>query len=867
VAGVITVQTSGQPGKDDGSFSIRGQNSFGDNKALVLVDGVPRDWNRIDPNEIANFVVLKDAASTAIYGVRGANGVVLITTKRGEAGKTKLNYSSKFSMQEATNYPELMNAYEYAKYINQGMTNDGDTDLPFTDEEIEKYRIAADGYKGTDWWKETLQDFSPMQQHSVSISGGSEKIKYFLSGNYVDQDGMFKNSNYDKYSLRSNIDFLATEDIKLSVDLAYSESGVKESGSGTQLWSKIKQSNPTLPAYANKEGVVKNGYSDNGNGQNPIAEAEASGYYSKKTNYLTSNLVLDWDLPIQGLKFKSRFSYDKRYKNNTVFTKPFEIWTYDSDNDTYTSKSGSLTELKKFRYEHTTKQFLSQMGYNKTVNGHNFDITAVFEAEEILNESLSASRQGFISDDVDQLFAGSDENKDNYGDATEKARMGYGGRLNYNYKGRYLVQLNARYDGSYNFYDEGKWGFFPGASLGWRISDEPFMKSLDFLSNLKLRASVGQTGNDNIDPYQYLSVYEFSDSPYLVNGVPYSALTPGVMANKNVTWEKATDYNFGLDFAVFKNKLSGVFELFYKNTEDILISKSASVPGTFGASLPDENIAEVDSKGIDLTLNYSDEYGDFYWNLGGTFTFARNEVVYMAEAENVREDMKQTGKPFGQKFGYVSLGLFQNQDEIDAWAIQDGNDNNTIQPGDIKYKDVSGPDDKPDGVIDGYDKTHIGKSTTPEIVYGINTQFGYKDFEIICNFQGADNVEKHIQYSTFKNGQNSYAMLADSWSEDNRGAEFPRLTATGILQNSEKISTFWLRDASYIRLKNLSVSYTFDSNSFVKMFKAERLRISLTGTNLYTWSDIDYMDPEGPESTQPFYPVMRTFTFGINLQF
>ncbi|MCL3780655.1 SusC/RagA family TonB-linked outer membrane protein [Prolixibacteraceae bacterium JC049] len=866
VAGVITTFESGQPGRDNGTFSIRGKSTFGNNNALVLVDGVPRAWHRIDPSEIESFVILKDAASTAIYGARAANGVVLITTKRGKKGEAKLTYRAVLSTQKATIEPDLMNAYEYAKYFNEGKLNDGQNQ-EYTDEEVEKYRTGAPGYEGTNWWKETVKDSAPKKQHTLTVTGGTDKARYFVSGNFMDQKGLLPSTKFKRYGFRSNIDVNPIENLTVSADITYRREERAEAGKGDRLWGMISESNPTYKAYLNKEGVVENGLGFNGMNTNPIGEGLHTGYRRYQRDYYQTNFVGVYNVPgIEGLTLKGRLSYDKEFRNDAHFETPFILWTHDKVNDTYSSKpTTNKITLNRKKEELRTLNTMASVTYKRTFGEHNFNLLALVESSETKGNWIKGYREGFISDKIDKLFAGSSANQKTDGSAYETARLGYAGRMNYDYQGKYLFQANFRYDGSYNFSKDKRWGFFPAFSLGWRMSNENFIKdNFDWISNLKLRASYGKVGNDRVSAYQYLSGFQFS-SGYLVDGTYEKGVTPTKLANPDITWETATDYNLGLDFGI-SNKISGTLEYFYKRTEDILRPRNASIPDTFGASLPDENSGVVDNKGFEASINYHDKSGEFSWDLNGTFTYARSKVIEIDEPENVPDRLRQTGRPFGQHYGYVALGLFQTQEEIDNWVVQDGNGNKSLRPGDIKYKDISGADGTPDGKIDGYDRTHIGKSKVPEIMFGFNASVSYKNFALTCNFQGAANFDKNIPLHSFVNRGNTMRRLIDSWRPGNEGAKYPRL-GNGTPVNNDRTSSYWLLNSSYLRLKNLTVSYTFQKKEWLKKARISNLRVFATGTNLFTWSEIDFQDPEGPETARPFYPQMKVYSLGVNVEF
>ena len=872
LAGVIATSSTGQPGKDVGSFSIRGKSTFGNNSALVLVDGVPRPWARIDPNDIADFVVLKDAASTAIYGARAANGVVLITTKRGSSQRAEISYTGSYTIEKPTIIPELMNAYEYAKYSSEGRINNGNEPL-FTEEEIENYRIGKEGYESYDWWDAMMNESSPRKQHSISVSGGNDKIKYFVSGNILDQDGLMKSTSFDRKGWRTNLDAQVTKNINFSTNLSFRQENIVEGALDTDAneaspFYNIMESLPMYSPYVSQEGVVQNGLGYNGVNDSPIGRALHHGTFEEEVNYFQSDFQVDIKIPkIEGLTVSARYSYDRKNVTNNNFLIPYTYWIKNEDTGEYTETGGGETKLKIKKSDQYSQTFLAKMTYTKSFGKHNFDLLALAEGSETVGDWIWAKRTGFISTAIDQIFAGNDDLQKTDGSAYESARLGYAGRINYNYAGKYLLQVNCRYDGSYNFPKEGRWGFFPAVSMGWRVSEESFLKdNVEFISNLKLRVSYGQVGNDRVNPYQFLSAFQFngSDAGAVYDGVFYKGIHPSVMANPNITWETATDYNVGLDFGLLKNKISGGVTYFYKKTEDILRARSASVPPTFGSKLPDENFARVDNKGFEAEMFYTDQKGAFKWTIGGTFTLVSNEVKEIDELATALPGLRRTGRPFDQVYGYISDGLFQSQDEIDNHAVQDGNENLSLQLGDIKYRDISGEEGIPDGKIDVYDQTQIGKSATPELMYGINMNLDYKNFSLTCNWQGAGRFDKIMKVYTFSNGNNSLKLLEDSWRPDNTDAEYPRLGYYMPVNNGQT-STFWLKDASFIRLKNLTIGYNLPKNIVFEKLGVQSVRLFATGTNLLTFSKIDFRDPEQPGGTSAAYPIMKSYTAGINI--
>jgi len=862
MTGVIATQQSGKPGFDDPTFYIRGKSTFGDNGTLLLVDGVERSISKLDPNEIESVSILKDAASAAVYGARAANGVIIVTTKRGLEGKTKINYTGSFGIQNPTIIPKMMNAYQYAKYLNLAKVNIGDVPR-FTESEIQSFKDGTS--TSTDWWDATLNKNASVQQHNVTITGGSKLSKFFVSAGYLDQNGLYDLSFTKKYNVRSNIDTKITENLNVSVDLAGRYEKLSQSSVGDALFSTIINSKPTERAYVPSE-IQSGGLCSNGQNVSPIGQANNSGYNKTDNSVFQSTFKATYNAPfLKGLKANASLSYDRWFSNAKTFTTPYEYYNYDREIDLYTkTKSGGGISLYEGTAEDERITLQASLNYDVTLNKkHSISALLLFEESAYNYKNLQASRINYLSSAIDQLFAGPDLDKSNGGSATETARQGYVGRINYNYLGKYLFQFNFRYDGSFNFPENKRWGFFPAVSAGWRISEENFLKDNNFINNLKLRASYGEFGNDRVAAFQYLSGFKYNSGSVI--GSDYlSGLTDTGIANPNITWETAANTDIGIDFGFLKGAISGELTYFNKKTRNILLPKSASVPGTFGATLPDENIGRVDNTGFEVVLRYNAKINNVNLFVEGNMTYAKSNVVYMDEPTNVPDRIKETGHPFDQFYGLKALGLFQNQDEINNWAIQDGNNNSSIKPGDIKYEDY----DK-NGIINGEDIQLIGKSDIPEFIYGFNVGASYKQFELTMNFQGATGFNQYLRWDPFNLEANSLAMFMDSWSEDNPNAKYPRLYA-GMKQNNREKSSFWLYDGSYLKLRNLEFAYTFN-NKLIKNIGLQNLRLFVSGNNLLTLSKMKDFDPETPYQepgvSSGYYPQLKSYNFGINVEF
>lgn len=866
LTGVITRQESGRPGADSPTFLIRGKSTFdpdekGTNDPLVLVDGIERDFNRIDPNDIESITLLKDAASAAVYGSRGANGVILVTTKRGTNAKPQVTFSTSYTSQKPTFLPEYMNAGEYAQYLNEASVNKGQNE-PFTEEEVRQYQDGT--LPSTDWWSEMMSESAPIYQTNVGVNGKSGNTAYFLSFGYLDQHGLYETSSYKRYNLRSNIDTWVSDNFKVYLNFSSRKDNTNASPTGEyKLHQTLQTAIPTIPAFVPEEERIPGdeyGLNYNGTAGSPIGEAIHSGYNKSDNHYLETLLGMQYNFPfLEGLSTKFDYSYDYTYSNGKTFSKPYLLNYYLPETGlTSTVESQSLITLDQETEQKRRQTLQFSFSYDQSFGLHNVSALVLYEQMDYNYNYLWAYRENFLAPTIDQLFAGSDINKSNTGTASENARQGYVGRVNYNYANKYLLQANARYDGSYNFPKDSRWGLFPAFSAGWRISEEAFLKGSDVLSNLKIRASWGKFGNDRVEPFYYLAGYEF-DNGYMLGGNYQTGIIDSGIPNENITWETATSYNYGIDFGLFKGKLAGEFDYFHKDTEGILITRSASVPYTFGSDLPKENLGVVENYGLETILTWRERIGNFSYEIGGNVTYATSKVIYIDEPSDVEDRLKQTGRAFDSKFGYTAIGLFQTEEEIANSPIQDGNGNSSIQPGDIKYLDINN-----DTVIDSEDRHYIGKSDTPELIFGLNFGLGYKGFALTANFQGASNYSRYNYLGSFEKNYNSYKVLEDSWREGNESAKYPRLESNGRSANNSHYSTYWLNDGFYIKLRHIELSYTLANTPYLEKLKMEQVVFSLSARNIWTIAEKDGFDPEG---TNNEYPIMQSVSAGLSIVF
>ncbi|TYA74765.1 SusC/RagA family TonB-linked outer membrane protein [Seonamhaeicola marinus] len=877
LTGVLSIQTSGQPGFDSATFQIRGISTTGNNTPLVLVDGVVRPFSRINPNEIANVTVLKDAASTAIYGSRAANGVLLITTKQGKiSSKPKFNFSSSYGFQTPTDRPELMDANEYVLAFRQARFNEGvaEDQLPFPDlvDDAENGRLTS-----YDWWNDVLTNSADQQQYNLTIDGGSEKLKYFFSYGFLDQNAFFENAGFKQNSIRSDVDAKISDNLNIRVSLAGRlENRLRSADSDGEIFSNVLRANPLNPVFVNglpgTENLPPKSLGFDGFSGNAFGDANRNGSTRRTNDVYQSNIQLTYKIPgFEALSAKGLYAYDRTYTRNKSFFIPYTSYQLNEATGQYdiALQSDNNITLSESRSDFNRQTLQLSLNYANTFGNHDVSALLLFEQIETSFNTTSAFRDGFISSAIPEFFAGSVENDSNDGSSSETARRGYVGRVNYDYKDKYLLQANIRLDQSYIFPKEGRDGYFPAFSAGWRISEEAFMQNVGFINNLKIKGSWGITGNDRVNPFQFLSGFNFGGG-YVVGGVLQQGIRPSVVANPDITWEEATSTDFGFEASLFDNLFSLEVNYYEKTTENILRPPSALVPDTFGASLPSTNIGIFDSWGWEFDISHNNSIGDFTYSIGANLTTIDNEVVFIDEAIDENPATRSTGKPFGVRFGYLSDGLYQTQEEIDNGPQQFG----TIAPGDIRYKDLNGRDadgnltGEPDGRITNDDRVVIGQSSNPDLVFGVNMNMGYKGLSLALNFQGASGFTRNIRPTGFLLGVgNNFSVLNDSWTPENPDARYPRILPDGN-SNNNVASDFWLEDVHYVRLKRAELQYDFSYliSGALESVGIDHLNIVVSGTNLLTFSNISIGDPEGRDGLL-FYPQAKVFSLGVNIGF
>lgn len=860
--GLVAVNGNGKPGSGS-RISIRGTSTFGDNSALIVVDGVVRSLEQIDPNEIESISVLKDASATAVYGSRAANGVILITTKRGREGKPSFQYNGFAGLQQPTKYPEVMNAYEYASTKNIAAQNAGKP-LPYTDAElmnIENGRVPT-----TDWYQATLKENSAQNQHNLSVSGGAKTINYFLSAGYLNQQGMYDNINFEKYSVRSNLDSDINENFRISLDLDASTRNYNESGfSAERIFDDIIAGYPLDLAY-NPDGTIF--YTRE---QHPVEEIK-TGYNKNKVNLLQSTLTAKYQLPfIKGMSISGMLSLGKEYTKAKHYNVPVFMNRQDENGNTleiypFGGFNGRVA-LREGYDEYNTTTANVRMDYERSFGKNEIGGLILFEQLDAKASNFYGFRTNFPAVGLDELFYGGQSEKDADGGSFNDGRRSMVSRLNYARDNKYLLQVSLRIDGSVAFPESNKYGFFPSLSLGWLLSEEPFLKDISIIDRLKVRGSFGQVGNDrNVylgrrPTFQYRQV--FNPSGTIITGnQTSSSIVPGILPNPNVTWETASISNIGIDASFWNGIMQVELDLFYKRTSDILLNRIRSIPETLGAQLPAENYAVVDNKGIELTVNHQKSIGDLTYFVKVNGSFSNNKVVTLDEPANIPDYLLQTGRPLGFLTGYKFLGFFQSNKEVEEYFPQF---NGGQKAGDVKYADING-----DQKVDANDLTIISlNNSTPRVMGGLQLGGSYKGFDLSVLFQAATRVNillDGMARDFFVGGsRNNFNNLLDYWSQDNPNASYPR-PWEGYHPNNSLTSDLYLRDASYLRLKSIDFGYTVQSE-VVEKFRVSNLRIYFSGFNILVLDKLNMFDPEVETGRGTYYPQQRTLNLGINLSF
>ena len=917
--GVTAIQSSGEPGYDGSAIRIRGVNSLGNNDALIVIDGVPNragGLERINPNDVESVSVLKDA-SAAIYGSRAANGVILITTKQGKIGKPQFSYDFGYGVQQPTRTPKMANSSQYGEILNelnifgadlptnqwqaawQGFkstgsylrTDNGNTiNAAFRPDEMKKLADGSDPlrYPNTDWFKTTLKNWSPQQRHNVQINGGAENIKYLVSLGYLNQDGYYKKSatGYSQYDLRINLEANINKYITATLGVTGREEARNFSTvSAGDIFRMLMRGKPT------EMEVWPNGLAgpDIEYGFNPyVVSTDLTGYNKDQRDYFQSTGKLEIKIPgIEGLKVTGTASIDKFAGRQKNWQKPWTLYYWDKK----TFEADGVTPLLvgSVRSQRTDASLsetaggqlainlMSMINYDKKIADHTFNLMAGITKETVKNDGFSASRRYFLSTALQELVAGSDReqtigNGGSPNNLFNRARLSYFGRVGYNYKEKYLAEFLWRADGSYIFPENKRFGFFPGVSLGWRVSEEPFFKdNVSFINNLKLRGSWGQMGaeayfGNSLAEYQYLSTMGFGN--YVINDQLSQTLYENRVPNLDFGWEVANNSNVGLDATFLDYRLSLELDAFYNQRTNILISRGNSIPGSSGITdkLPPVNLGKVDNKGFEFKLSWNDHAGEFNYGLSVNGGYSKNKIIFWDETPGAPQWQRSTGMPTGTALIYQYAGVFRDQAEIDANKIDYTAFTRKLLPGDMKFQDING-----DGKINGDDKIRADKTNVPTFTGGFNINLSYKNFDFSALILGATGGIQSVGLTESGDIGNflEWSYL-NRWTIDNPSSEFPRLSNRGQTYytdgNNAASNSYWTRSNNYVRLKNMELGYTL-SPDLSKKLGLSALRVYVNGLNLITLDKIGIWDPESTNTSGQYYPQARVINTGIKVTF
>ena len=802
--GVTITGTNGAPGMDSGSIRVRGTGTLNTASPYILIDGVESEtMSSIDPNDIESISVLKDAASAAIYGSKAANGVILITTKRGSTGKPKISYSGYVSFQNATNMIDRLSSYEYASMYNQALQAEGKAPR-FTDEEIQKFKDGTDPlYPNTDWY-DLAYKTGIQHRHNLNIAGGTENVRYMGSIGYLNQTGVLPNAGREQFNARTNLDMKITKRLSAKLNLAYIKNAYDDAssayygGSSDQIIRQLNLIAPWIVARYDDGtwGTISDG--------SPIAWLDSGMKVTRDNHNFTGMASLDYKI-LDCLTFTATGSYVNNMQNYTYFQKFIQY------NANKASDPNSLDE-RYYTWNRTNYDLL--LNYDQTFGKHNIKGLAGWHTEKYNYKELTAYRKDFPNNDLTDINAGDAASQTNSGYTRELAMLSWFARVNYDYAGKYLFEANIRADASSRFAEGHRWGYFPSFSGAWRISEESFMEGArSWLSNLKIRASWGMLGNQDAlsDYYPALNTYNIG-ATYPFGGALNSGYYQSSYKLSTITWEKATTWGVGLDFGFLNNKINGSLDFYNRKTTGILMQ--VSVPTEFALNPYTDNVGSMNNKGVELNIGYNDRWGDWTFGVAANFAYNKNEILDLGGADYLDTGYNQrnaVGQSINAYYIYKTDGFFNSQEEADAFTAKYGNPFGAggFKAGDLKYVDTNG-----DGKLNGDDRVYTN-STEPVYTFGLNLTAGWKGFDLSLMFNGAAKVarlfDSHEVYGAFSGDAGHPASIwKDAWTETNKDASMPRIfTDTNSPSSSRSAqSTFWLQNTNYLRLKNLQFGYT-----------------------------------------------------------
>ena len=869
MTGVIINTRGGNPGNENINIFIRGKSSWQGGGPLIIVDGIANrsGWERINPDEIESVSVLKDA-SASIYGSRAANGVILITTKRGKSGSASLEYHGDYGFTQATRFPEMTRSWQYAQYYTEAKRSG----YIFTPEEIEKFKAGSDpnlypNYNLNDY---ALSSGAPQTTHTLSLKGGNEAVKYFISGRYLYQGAVYNNAidNFKSYNVRSNIDVKASKNLNFSLNISgRRDDKIRAIGSDASngFFEELLGTDPTKPIFY-KNGLPASIYDNN------LVEMikGKAGNNNDNTTTINSQFTAKWDMPFitKGLYLEGTGAYDFSNVRTKQFSQSYDLYSYNNSTDDYSNlNTNPVLNRGLYDYFYNSHRYTlnARIGYDKTFGSvHNISAFAAYEQYSTNNEWISASRSTFLSNQIPYLFMGAADDQKNDGSGYEYAYRNFFGRAAYAYNSKYLLDITLRRDESLKFAPSNRTGWFPGISAGWRLSEEAFVKkNFKSIDNLKLRASWGQMGSDNVSDYQYLAsaAIRAAGSSMVLGANP--AVVPTLYltgtSNPDISWEVANTYNVALEGSLWKGLFGFELEYFYSKRSNILATRNASVPTYTGLVLPAENIGKAQNQGVEVLVTHRNHIGLLRYDIGVNVTYTANKILYMDESANIPNYQRREGHPIDSWLVYKTNGIFNNQKEFDETPVKRAG----AQLGDIIYVDVDG-----DNAITDKDKVRLYASSLPKYTFGIPMNFEYKKFDMNLLWQGQEGAKTYLN-PTERNGDINVPL----WLYNDRWTTATGETATmprAFYHRSETYNTitsdFWMKDASFIRLKSLQIGYSLPENIISKLSMSS-VRFYVSGFNLLLFDKIKDYDPEVVNNLGVFYPSTKVYNLGVRVIF
>lgn len=882
--GLRVISRTGQPGDYTAHYDIRGLGT-----PLIVIDGVVRtsdDFVRLNPTDIEQISIIKDA-SAAVYGVKAANGVVLITTKGGEIGKPKISLNGSYSLSQMVHLPRQMNAYEFALITTQNEINHGRAPNATTYSQEDLDRFKSGEYPSTDWFDLCVNTVVPKYNGNINIEGGSDRIRYYTSFGYLYQKGIWKSNimNYSRYNLRSNVSGKITDNLQSELRLeAYADNQSRPTthsgATGESLFVPIWiHALPTIPVYANNNPDYLGESID---GLNPMGliNPDVAGVLKTFNKSFSGQYTLNYNAPfLKGLSGRATFGYDMRDRWNRNWRKEFKMYTYDPVNEVYTNTmtKNAPTRLQAVWTSYEKFTTIAQVNYNTTLfNNHSLRTSLIYEDRYEKADNLTASKEFAIQ--LDQFYAGITNPlvSSSTGGVYSNDNQSIIGRINYDIGSKYLLEFGFNYNGSSRFPKGQRWGFFPYTSLGWRLSEESFFKNaLPFVTNFKLRGSWGLMGDDGASSFQFITGYNYPSGNYIFNDMAISGLGFRGLPNLNITWYTANTKNIGLDLDIKNGLINFSVDIFRRDRSGLLATRSLIIPESVGAALAQENLNSDMRQGIEIVLGQTRTVGKIYYNISANFSYSRGKRTYIERTPDAHSynnwRNNTTNRWDNIQWGYVYIGQFQSQEDLNTSPDQDGYGNRTLLPGDLKYEDVN-----KDGQITGGDQVPIGRGSVPDINFGLNGSISYKNFDLSLLLQGSTNYN-HMRWSILRGplawNRNSWTDFLDNWHHEDLydanspwvPGKYPPASTRGVPPSNQNNSKFWMDNPTYLRLKNIEIGYTLKDQPFMSRIGIDNLRAYFSGFNVFTLTRMENVDPEilGDYS----YPMSRDFTFGLNVTF